>query len=290
MIEILYLKIAAARHLLEPLIERLDIPVVTGHLRRDPFEHVRLYRIFDDLRNAFGEVLALKDRIAFVVDSFALQVHDIVVFEDVLTCREVHRFNLALGVSIAFETMELGWLIFGKMRFLHHVRDRIHLRSAEQAHEIIFEREVELRNARVPLTSRTTAQLVVDAAALVALGTDHTQTASGLDLELLLIGDSDRTIAGRFILFRSGSSPSSSSSTKNSCASTSGLPPSRMSVPRPAMFVAIVTAPLRPACATIEASRSWFFALSTSCLMPRLESKRLKRSELSIETVPTRQG
>ena len=46
------------------------------------------------------------------------------------------------------------------------------------------------------------------------------------------------------------------------------LPPSMMSVPRPAMFVATVTAPLRPACATICASRSWCFALSTSCGMP----------------------
>ena len=36
----------------------------------------------------------------------------------------------------------------------------------------------------------------------------------------------------------------------------SGLPPSRMSVPRPAMFVAIVTAPCRPAWATISASCS----------------------------------
>ena len=73
MIEILYLEITAARHLLEPLIERLNVPIVAGHLRRDPFENVRLYRIFDDLRDAFGEVLALKDRIALVVDSFALQ-------------------------------------------------------------------------------------------------------------------------------------------------------------------------------------------------------------------------
>ena len=97
MIEILYLEITAARHLLEPLIERLNVPIVAGHLRRDPFENVRLYRIFDDLRDAFGEVLALKDRIALVVDSFALQVHDVVVFEDVLTCREVHRFDLALS-------------------------------------------------------------------------------------------------------------------------------------------------------------------------------------------------
>jgi hypothetical protein len=37
-------------------------------------------------------------------------------------------------------------------------------------------------------------------------------------------------------------------------AMNSGLPPSRMSVPRPAMLVAIVTVPLRPACATNSAS------------------------------------
>ena len=42
-----------------------------------------------------------------------------------------------------------------------------------------------------------------------------------------------------------------------------------MSVPRPAMLVATVTAPLRPASATIAASRSCCFALSTSCGMPR---------------------
>ncbi len=46
----------------------------------------------------------------------------------------------------------------------------------------------------------------------------------------------------------------------------SALPPSRMSVPRPAMFVAIVTAPFRPAWATISASCAWYFAFSTTCL------------------------
>ena len=39
-------------------------------------------------------------------------------------------------------------------------------------------------------------------------------------------------------------------------------------MPRPAMFVAIVTAPYRPAWATISASISWYLAFSTECLMP----------------------
>jgi hypothetical protein len=40
----------------------------------------------------------------------------------------------------------------------------------------------------------------------------------------------------------------------DSAASPSGLPPSKMSVPRPAMLVEMVTAPLRPAWATTSAS------------------------------------
>lgn len=50
----------------------------------------------------------------------------------------------------------------------------------------------------------------------------------------------------------------------------SGLPPRRMSVPRPAMLVEMVTEPRRPLCATISASRCTFsgFAFSSSYGMP----------------------
>src|ERR1035441_9718874 len=59
----------------------------------------------------------------------------------------------------------------------------------------------------------------------------------------------------------------------------SGLPPSRMSVPRPAMLVEIVIAPLRPAWATISASFSWYLAFSTTCLMPFFFSRSDRRSD-----------
>ena len=70
----------------------------------------------------------------------------------------------------------------------------------------------------------------------------------------------------------------------------SGTPPRMMSVPRPAMLVAIVTAPKRPAWATISASRSWYFAFSTTCLMPAFLSRVERCSDFSIEIVPTRTG
>ena len=73
-------------------------------------------------------------------------------------------------------------------------------------------------------------------------------------------------------------------------AMPAGLPPSWMSVPRPAMLVAIVTVPDRPAWATTSDSRSCCFALSVSCLMPRRLSSVDRTSLFSTDTVPTSTG
>jgi hypothetical protein len=64
---------------------------------------------------------------------------------------------------------------------------RLHPIPGEDAHQVVIEAQVELRLARVALTTTTTAELVVDAAGFVALGADHEQTAEALDL-LLLVG------------------------------------------------------------------------------------------------------
>ena len=61
-------------------------------------------------------------------------------------------------------------------------------------------------------------------------------------------------------------------------------------MPRPAMLVAMVTAPLRPAWATIWASFSWNLAFRTSCLTPRCFSILLRSSDFSMVMVPTSTG
>ena len=63
-----------------------------------------------------------------------------------------------------------------------------------------------------------------------------------------------------------------------------------MSVPRPAMLVAIVTAPGAPACDTISASCSWKRAFSTACGTFFFFSRSLMVSLFSIEVVPTSTG
>ena len=63
-----------------------------------------------------------------------------------------------------------------------------------------------------------------------------------------------------------------------------------MSVPRPAMLVATVTAPSRPDWAMIVASCSWYLAFSTWWGTPRRLSMTDRISDFSTLTVPTRTG
>ena len=65
---------------------------------------------------------------------------------------------------------------------------------------------------------------------------------------------------------------------------------SLMSVPRPAMLVAMVTVPGRPASATMSASFWCSLAFSTWCGILRMFSVRLSSSEISTEVVPTSTG
>src|SRR5690606_39192233 len=48
---------------------------------------------------------------------------------------------------------------------------------AEDAHQVVFERDVEAARTRVALTAGAAAQLIVDTPRLVPLGTDDVQTA-----------------------------------------------------------------------------------------------------------------
>ena len=63
-----------------------------------------------------------------------------------------------------------------------------------------------------------------------------------------------------------------------------------MSVPRPAMLVAMVTTPGFPASATMSASFLCILALRTLCFIFRMLSILLSNSEISTEVVPISMG
>ena len=97
MIDLGHMEVVEARHRGRPQIDRLAIPVVARQLLGAVLLHHGLDGIGHDLRDAALHVLAVQDGVALLIDGLALQVHDIVVFKDVLTRCEVHAFNLALS-------------------------------------------------------------------------------------------------------------------------------------------------------------------------------------------------
>ena len=156
-------------------------------------------------------------------------------------------------------------LVLLEAELLQHA---VHALGAEDAHQVVLQRQEELRAPGIALAAGAAAQLVVDAAALVALGADHVEAAGGerLLLELGDLGADLGDLAAR-APSPSGRSPSSWR------MRMSALPPSWMSVPRPAMLVAMVIAPGTPAWATMKASCSWKRAFSTAKILAGLPSR-----------------
>ena len=116
-----------------------------------------------------------------------------------------------------------GWMIASfsfRPSFCQHA---VELVGAEDAHQIVFERQKELRVAGVALAAGTAAQLVVDAPALVPLGAEHVKAAGA---ERLLLQPRD---LGADFRRRAGSSrvlAQSSMSVSSWRMRMSALPPS----------------------------------------------------------------
>src|SRR6185437_11843265 len=121
-----------------------------------------------------------------IEDRLTLIVHHVVVYEQVLADVEVARLDLGLRLlkRLIDPGMDDGLVLFQAERLKHAV----HALRAENAHEVVFEREEEAGAAGIALPAGTAAQLIVDSPALVAFGANHVETA-GLERRLFALGD-----------------------------------------------------------------------------------------------------
>ena len=254
-------------------LEPGEVPVLEDLARGVGLDHPA-----DDLLELLvgdvGHVAALEDLAPVLVDHPALLVHDVVVLEHALADQVVLLLDLLLGVldrprqHLRLERVLLALLVDRA----EAVEDLVDPLAGEQADQVVLGGEEEARLAGVALAAGAAAQLVVDPPRLVALGAADEQAAGlahlvALGLRLRLEGARCARPAPSPSSRCSGVTPSFRSS---SIASCSGSPPSLMSTPRPAMLVAIVTAPRRPAWATVSPSRWAYsgFAFRTSCWIP----------------------
>ena len=127
-----------------------------------------------------ADVLAVQHLVALAVDDLTLLVHDVVVLQDVLADLEVAALEFLLGrLDGAGDHPVLDGGVLVDAQRAHQA---LHAVAAEQAHQVVLEAQVEAGCTGVALTACTAAQLVVDTAALVALGTNDEQTACGTHL------------------------------------------------------------------------------------------------------------
>ncbi len=236
-----------------------EVPLLLHRLGRHVLAHQVGEAALAQRRDLGAQVGRVHDVVALLVDHLALVVGDVVVLQQLLADVEVAAFDLALrALDAARDDAGLDGLAVGHLEAVH---DRLDPVAREDAHQRVVQAQVEARGARVALAARAAAQLVVDAARLVPLGGDDAQAAL---LHHHARGPSPRPRAGLAIFCcLAPASRLSSASTASTAFST--LPPSTMSVPRPAMLVAMVIIFGRPAWATMSASRACCLALSTWC-------------------------
>ncbi len=178
-----------ARHgevLAERREQALAVPIVGIDVGGRPLVHGVDDHALDEVERLLAEALPLEDLAALAVDHRALAVHDLVVFEDVLAALVVELLDLLLRVlDGARDHLGLDRLALRPLQPFH---DRAHLVGGEHPHQVVFEREVEQRRARVPLAPGAAAQLVVDAPRLVPFGAEHIQTPEPDHLVVLGVG------------------------------------------------------------------------------------------------------
>ena len=120
-------------------------------------------------------VEAFEQPAAQAIDGFALLVHHVVVFEQVFAGLEVLAFDgLLRGFDAPRDHARLDRHAFFHAKPLQQVR---HPLLGEDAHQVVFEREIETRGTRIALAAGASAKLVVDAARFVALGAENVQAA-----------------------------------------------------------------------------------------------------------------
>ena len=167
---------AHAELALEGLAQAVLVPLFLDALGRD----VLADRGVDDLganrADRVGDVARLHELRALLIDDAALVVRDVVVFEQLLADVEVVRLDLALrALDLPRQELALDRLAGLHAGARQHALDALGI--AEDAHEVVFERQIEPARARIALAARTAAQLIVDAPRLVPLGADDVQAA-----------------------------------------------------------------------------------------------------------------
>ncbi len=163
---------------LDGLCQSGRIPLLLGRTARDILVHQLRDHILANALDRLGHVFGAHEIGALLVNHAALIIRDIVVFQQLFARIEVMLLDPALrALDLARQHAALDRLA---RLHAHAGHERFHARRiAENAHQVIFERQIETARPRIALAAGAAAQLIVDAPRFVAFGADDVQAARG---------------------------------------------------------------------------------------------------------------
>ena len=147
-------------------------------LRQLVIAHMCVHRAFHNRANhadnAVSQVFTVKHAFSFAINDFSLLIHDLVIFQQMLTNGKVIALHLFLCVFNRFGKHPC----FNRLVLCHaHRIYQLHcLFGAKQTHQVILQRDIETGFAGVTLTTGTPTQLVINTSGFMTFRTDDFQT------------------------------------------------------------------------------------------------------------------
>ena len=149
-------------HALELFLQSLGVPLLRIGVLRHVLGDEIVDHVVAHVVDGLGKALVLHQLDALIEDHLALIVHHVVELQQVLADVEVARLDLLLRLLQRLVDPGVNdRLVLLQAQPLQH---GVELVGAEDAHEVIFERQEELGMPRVALAAGAATQLVVDAA------------------------------------------------------------------------------------------------------------------------------
>ena len=137
--------------------------------------HLAVDDVFDHSVDGGGQVFSIEHLLPLLIDDAALGVHHVVIFQNILTDLEIAALHRFLRVfNRAGKHLCVNGRVLVNAETVHHIHDPL---GAEQAHDVVLQREEKPCFAGVALASRTAAELIVDSPGLMPLRTDDKQAA-----------------------------------------------------------------------------------------------------------------
>ena len=156
-------------------IQFCQIPLIIILIRTGYHVYRVFHIIIHHVEDRIAHVISIQHMASFFVNNLSLFVHYLVIFQQIFTDSEV----VALDLFLCFfnrtgKHLMLDLLAVFHTKCIEHIHQSF---RSEQSHQIIFQGNVESGFSRIPLTSGTSTQLVIDTSGFMPLGSDDLKTS-----------------------------------------------------------------------------------------------------------------